>query len=294
MKLKAILTVGVSASGKSTFAKELVDTQPNWTEINRDWIRFNVVAPNTDWNSYKFSSKNEKDVTQIQFEMLNQAWIDEQNVIISDTNLNPKVRARMIELLDDFDYEVEIKEFPVSFEEAIRRDRYRLNGVGQEVIYKQWKQWNTYIGRKTYTPDISLPKAVVCDLDGTLFHMVSRGPFEWDKVGEDEIDWHVKQMLCSLKAQGHAIILLSGRDSVCRKLTEDSLKENWIEWDNLYMRDEGSYEKDTIVKERLFFNHIAPNYNVELVIDDRPCIVRLWHELKIPKVWAVGNPYLEF
>ncbi len=66
--LKAIITVGISASGKTTFAKSLVEQ--GWVDCNRDWIRFNVVAPGTDWSTYKFTNKHERDVTQIQEEMV--------------------------------------------------------------------------------------------------------------------------------------------------------------------------------------------------------------------------------
>ena len=37
---KAIITVGISASGKTTFAKTMVEQ--GWVDINRDWIRVNV------------------------------------------------------------------------------------------------------------------------------------------------------------------------------------------------------------------------------------------------------------
>jgi hypothetical protein len=62
----------------------------------------------------------------------------------------------------------------------------------------------------------------------------------------------------------------------------------------LFMRPEGSFEKDVVVKERLFWEDVADNYNVKVVVDDRPIVVRLWHELGIQNVICVGNPWKEF
>jgi len=61
----------------------------------------------------------------------------------------------------------------------------------------------------------------------------------------------------------------------------------------LFMRAADDMRKDTVVKEELFWQNIAPNYNVLFAIDDRPCVVRLWQKLGI-KTFAVGNPWIEF
>ena len=62
---------------------------------------------------------------------------------------------------------------------------------------------------------------------------------------------------------------------------------------SLYMRPEGSYEKDTKIKEEMFWEHIAPYYNVECVFDDRPVVCRMWADIGL-NVVNVGNPYIEF
>lgn len=51
------ITVGISASGKSTWADKKVqeDASKGITvvNINRDTIRFNDVLPGSDWSTYK-------------------------------------------------------------------------------------------------------------------------------------------------------------------------------------------------------------------------------------------------
>lgn len=288
--MKAIITVGISASGKTTWAKE----QVHYMNINRDDIRFNTICPNGNWNSYKFSKKNEQRVTEIQEQLAYDSAAMERDIIISDTNLNSKTRNKWISFCQSLGYEVEIKEFPISYEEAVKRDRLRANGVGEQVIYKQYQQWLEYKGRKTYTPNTRKPSAVIFDIDGTLAKMVDRGPFEWDKVDNDIVHEEIAEMLFMMNFRSYYIILLSGRDSVCRKKTEQWLRDEGIKYDELYMRKEGDMRKDAIIKEELFWEHVADRYNVVTVVDDRPQMIRLWHELKIKNVICVGNPYIEF
>lgn len=295
MKNKAIVCVGIPCSGKSHFAKDLCKSDPSYTEVNRDFIRFNVVCPNSDWSSYKFTNKREKEVTDIQHQMIIQAFYDDQNVIVSDTNLNPKTRQAMIDLLEEYDFEVEIKEFPITLEEAYKRDAQRGNGVGQSVIYSMYQKWLQYKDRKTYIPDESKPKAVIVDLDGTVADMNGkRGPFEWNKVGGDITRPVIVDMIKGYDTQGYVILAVSGRDGVCFDDTKNWLTENDIPHFYLFMRKQGDTRKDSVVKEEIFWQHIAGRYNVVACVDDRPQMVRLWHELKIPNVICVADPYVEF
>ena len=293
--MRAILTVGVSASGKTTWANELV--RQGWRDINRDWIRFNIVKPGANWSNYKFNKTNEKEVTEIQGKMIMESYAAGENIIISDTNLNASTRQDLINKLRDLGYEVEIKSFPITREIAVKRDNLRANGVGAEVIYRQWQNWNEFNGRVTYVPDESLPKAIIVDVDGTIAEMHNRGPFEWSKVGQDKPRKFVIQMVRLYTQLGYKIIIVSGRSDECKHETtmwlNEHLGHDYI-WNELHMRKEGDFRRDSAVKEEIFWTHLAHKYNIVAAIDDRPMMIRTWHELKIPNVIAVANPYLEF
>ena len=293
--MKAIITVGISASGKSTWATEkMIESGSRWFITCRDDLRWTVSGV-IGWKDYKFNKKTEKEVTELQEAQIKFLATDKHDIIIADTNLNPKTRNRLIDLCTSLGYEVEIKEFPITLEEAWKRDQFRgVFSVGRDVIYKQWQQWLEYKG-EFYVPDFSKPKAVIFDIDGTLAHMDgNRGAFEWDKVGMDSVDTHVKRMLKAYVCDDYKIIIVSGRDSICMKQTEDWLYENRIYYHALIMRPEGDMRKDTIVKREIFDNYIRNEYNVEVVFDDRPSVVRTWYDIGIPKVVAVGNPWNEF
>lgn len=293
--MKAIVTVGISASGKTTWVNDLLKAEKGWRDINRDWIRFNMVCPFSNWSNYKFNKKNENEVTRLQGLMIMESWAAGENIVISDTNLNAKTRQSIIKDLQDLGYTVEIKSFPITRETALKRDNLRANGVGADVIYRQWQNWNTFNGRRTYKPDESLPKAIIVDVDGTIAQMNGRGPFEWKRVGEDVSRDFVIQMVTNYYyTSSYEVVILSGRSDECRSETNDWLISNNVPFTELHMRKSGDFRKDSVIKEEIFWTQLAERYNIVAAIDDRPMMIRTWHELKIPNVIAVADPYLEF
>lgn len=292
----AILTVGVSGSGKTSWAREFLretSDSYNWVHIERDMIRYNMLR--YDPFTYKFRRKSEDLVTEKFYITLEAAILEGNNILISDNNLNPKYRSKLISCLGDNGYKVKIKTLSISFKQAVKRDLKRSRSVGKDVIYSQMKRFNEYVGRKTYIPDPSLPSAVVCDIDGTIAKMQGRSPFDWYKVGEDKPRYEVITMVESLVCSEEThLIFLTGRDGVCKEITRDWLYRHITHPFTLYTRAEGDTRPDTEVKEELFWEHIASGYKVKAIFDDRPCMIRLWYELGIENVISVADPYIEF
>jgi hypothetical protein len=142
----------------------------------------------------------------------------------------------------------------------------------------------------------------VVDLDGTLAHMNDRGPFEWHRVDEDTVDEVLSFMLSMWLSQNcNRVVFLSGRDEVCRDITKKWIVKNvnnvrFTEGApnaELFMRPRGSFEKDTLLKSKLFEFNVAPYYNVLAVFDDRPSVVRMWHDIGV-EVWSTGDQLVEF
>ena len=298
MSKVAIVTVGVSASGKSTWAREFLEKNHNFIEINRDTIRAQVFQQKTGrpfvWREWKW--KWEDEVTAIQSEMINHSATADtvDGIIISDTNLSETRNASLKKRLEGLGFTVEFREFPVTFEEACRRDAGRTNGVGYDVIAKQFEQWNK-LKVQQYSASTSLAKAIIVDVDGTLAHMNgNRGPFDWDKVYLDTVDEEVVQAVTGFYNAGYKVLIVSGRDGVCREMTwEWVCKALGFMPDGFFMRNEGDMRGDDIVKSEIFWDKIATKYNVRAVFDDRPRVCRFWRSIGI-KVFQMGNPYLEF
>lgn len=127
--------------------------------------------------------------------------------------------------------------------------------------------------------------AIIVDIDGTLALKGERSPYDWSRVGEDKVNEPIHNLLWRFahgyKDWGDEInfILVSGRDEICRPQTKRWIKENKIVCDALFMRPQGNTEKDTIIKERIYREHIEGKYNVLFVLDDRDQVVKMWRSL---------------
>lgn len=292
--MKAIITVGIPASGKSSYFEELGVESGYWFQVERDILRMCLFGGEFK-QDYKFSRHKEKQVTELQEKMIRDKAQDNYNLYISDTNLNTKTRNRLVALCKELGYEVEIKEFPISFEEALKRDSKRgRDSVGKQVILGMWKKWLEYKNTKKYVQSGRKSLAYIFDIDGTLAdHKGVRSPFDYSKVSHDKPMESVKAVYEALKNDGYWIVVVSGRDSVCRQDTEEWLSNNEIEYDELFMRPEGNTEKDYKIKQRIFWKDIVPRYDVMGVFDDRLQVCRMWHSIGVP-VFKVGCPDEEF
>ena len=290
-----VITIGMSGSGKSTWAESYTRNRGNWVELNRDNVRFNFGKK--DWTKYKFTNKNEKQVTKTIGEQALKAVECSMSIIISDTNLKAKIRQKWITFAKEHDYQVITKEFPITWEEAMQRNQQREGGIALNILRSQWERWNDYIGRKVYVADESSPKAVLIDLDGTVADMKGvRKPFEWYKAHLDKPRETVISMVHGLVDSGITPVFMSGRDGVCIEATYNWIQEHILPDGGFYlfMRTAGDSRKDYVVKEELFWKYVDKNFNVVSVIDDRKSVLELWEDLKLPNIINVGGLYERF
>lgn len=288
--MKVLILKGLPASGKSTFAKSLLaNRKENWIRLNKDDARLQYF--NSDWNK-----KREEFVLEMRDVALSFAMMRGYNIVIDDTNFSDKHENKIRKEVEFFNnsvmttsmeplpkYEVEVKYFDVDVEECIKRDLKRPVSVGEKVIRQMYDQ---YLKPKkaVYIPPPDKPEAILCDIDGTLAHIVDRSPYDWGRVGEDSLDSVIADILRVYSLRNPQddnytrIILMSGRDAICRPQTESWLRKNNVKYDELYMRSVNDKRKDTVIKKELFNNHIKDNYNIKYVLDDRESVVRMWRE----------------
>ncbi len=124
-------------------------------------------------------------------------------------------------------------------------------------------------------------RVVLVDIDGTLaLRTGDRSPYDWDRVGEDEPNPPVIELVQIIHAAGrHRIILMSGRDERCRWQTEMWLHAQQVPFDELHMRAVKDNRKDSIVKEELYRQHVEGKFDVAWVVDDRRQVVEMWRSL---------------
>ncbi|KKN90148.1 hypothetical protein LCGC14_0232640 [marine sediment metagenome] len=159
--------------------------------------------------------------------------------------------------------------------------------------------------------------AVLCDIDGTLANIDHRRHFidrycpncprerrtvwvldevrgricttceskltkaDWKSffagMKDDVVCYPVANILHACKALGFKIVLVTARYEEHKAVTEDWLKRNYVEYDDLYMRCDGDSRKDVLVKKDMLAL-IRAAYLIHFVIDDRQQMVDMWRE----------------
>lgn len=134
------------------------------------------------------------------------------------------------------------------------------------------------------------PKAIVVDLDNTLALLNGqRSPYDGHLCHTDE--------LCDITAKvvggfrlSHYIIVLTGRNETARDATERWLALHQIVYDDLLMRDPRDWRPAAEYKTVMLQRFILPDYEVDLVLDDDPKIVRAVRDLGLRCWWV--NDYI--
>lgn len=263
---KILFLKGLPASGKTTYAKELVESNPDeWVRVNKDDLRLML-------HDGKWSKGREKTVEAMQLAMAKDALSNGKNVVVDNTHLSPRHENIWRELAASFEARFEVVIFNASVDECIERDSKRAHPVGKDVILKMFYQTCP----KPFENKPSLPSAIIFDIDGTLAITGDRGIYDWDKVGCDNVNPAVAMIAREFVHGPRKILIVSGRDGSCEHETKIWLAKCGIEYDGFWMRPAGNTEKDTITKRRIYEEHIKDKYNVIAVFDDRPCVVRFW------------------
>lgn len=277
---KIVMLKGLPASGKSTYAKELVN-RGNWVRVNKDDLRSML-------HNGKWSKGNEKMVLRIRDSIIREALTGLNNsVVVDDTNFAPQHETALRAFADEFKIPFEVKFFDTDLEECIKRDLKRPDSVGKDVIMKMYNQ---YLKPEpvVYAPDRSLPRCILVDIDGTIAHMNGRGPYDTTGYLNDTYDEDIGKIIESMQLYNE-IIFMSGRSSDYRDQTIEWLANNGWPGNQLYMRASGDNRNDAIVKKELFEEHIRDKYNVRFVLDDRDRVVNMWRNELGLKVLQVAE-----
>jgi hypothetical protein len=129
---------------------------------------------------------------------------------------------------------------------------------------------------------------IIFDIDGTLAdithrrHHVMAKPKNWSAFQRAaHLDTPVETIAVIARQLGgpfcaNRVILCSGRGEQERPVTEAFLKKYQIPYVALYMRAEGDYRPDDIIKAELLARIRADGYDPKLAFDDRDRVVAMW------------------
>lgn len=129
----------------------------------------------------------------------------------------------------------------------------------------------------------------IFDIDGTLTIVGDRIKYlqqekkDWDSFYEacdEDIENRPITDLCRLIMREYKVIYITGRRESVRGKTKTWLKDNFL-WNNrseLYMRPDGDFRHDTIVKPELFYANVLYD-DVTAIFEDRDSMVKTWRSL---------------
>lgn len=289
-----LITRGLPASGKTTFAKQWVAEEPeSRARCNRDDLRSMIYG-----DPPVFDYAREQVVTAAQHAAVRALLKRGVSVVADDTNLRLKYARAWADLAHEMGAEFEVAEFRTDAAECVRRDAERIargeRGVGEDVIRDMAARFGAHRPPVTrtekaqpsapaYVPDLNLPKAVIVDIDGTVAHNDGhRSFYDYTKVGADTPVEAVIHCVEALNEAGFCIVFLSGREDSCQEETLAWLSRHVSGGDVLVMRKTGDHRNDAIVKIEMFYEHVAPLYNVRFVLDDRDRVVEAWRSIGLP------------
>jgi FMN phosphatase YigB (HAD superfamily) len=129
---------------------------------------------------------------------------------------------------------------------------------------------------------------IICDLDGTLAdirhreHHAQGQRKNWKKFFEGIPEDAVAEVVADILrhyVKTHHIVFVSGRPEHTRKNTEAWLGRHapFVEKYELFMRPDGDFRPDNIVKAELYDRDIEPRHGAPFfVLDDRDKVVAMW------------------
>lgn len=128
-------------------------------------------------------------------------------------------------------------------------------------------------------------RAIICDIDGTVALRGERSPYDYSRVGEDEPNLPIVELVKTLSENwSREIIFVSGRDDSCEFETNEWLRmvlDIFDSYDDvvLHMRKTGDNRSDSIVKQEIYETYIKDRYQVDYVLDDRNQAIAMWRSL---------------
>lgn len=292
---KLLILVGAPGSGKSTFARYFLRIEDNWIRVNRDDFRLMQFG-----DSLMIPFYEERISKMVEASVLTLLKSD-TNVIIDATNTSLRTIQDMIHTYTEY-ADISFKVFDLPVDELVKRcdKRYEETGkfISKSVVERNVANLKHTLEKFDFAPiprkvqvattsyatqDKNLPKAVICDLDGTLSLLNGRDPYNAATCDNDLLNEPVAAALKMAKQQGYQVILLSGREDKFREPTVRFLDKHQIGYDLLLMRTSNDFRKDNIIKRELFEGEIQGKYFVEFLLDDRNQVVDMWRkDLHLP------------
>lgn len=293
---KLIVTRGLPASGKTTWAKEFCAWEPGYrVRVNRDDLRLALNG-----GTHGYSSGTEGVVTIAQETSARALLAGGITVVIDDQNLAMRYAKKWSKIAYEANAQFQVNDefLSVPLEACIAHDALRdpITRVGADFIKAQYQRYGLKKGLPAvpayepaaafdgaqYYPDPSLPDTVLVDIDGTVAQMDGRDPHDYHLVNTDKPRPAVVEAVRIVYDAGLLPVFVSGRPESSREDTQRWLIRwlgAWAGRMTLFMRPNDDHRPDYQVKLEIFNREIRDNYRVLWAYDDRQQVVDMYRSI---------------
>ncbi|MDR1896148.1 MAG: AAA family ATPase, partial [Prevotellaceae bacterium] len=257
-----LLLIGAPGSGKSTLAKYLMRTEENWMRLSRDDFRM------MNFSDSLLSNHKEMLISDMLDTAVETLLRKKCNVLLDATHCRAEYLNHYIEKFNTM-ADISFKLFECDIDELTARCEKRYAETGRYVPLNVIKRFVNDLEnlKKTFDfsprplvqsvcvakqQDASLPKAIICDLDGTLALIGNRDPYNASQSDKDHLNESVACVLKTFAANGYNILLLSGREEIFREPTLRFLTKFAVPYHQLWMRKAKDFRKDAVIKREIF------------------------------------------
>lgn len=325
---KMTIMIGLPGSGKSTTAFDIMNAEKNTVRINRDLLRkmlhfsradeasekktkeaakilarmflsgdVNVIIDDT--NLTKGSVDGWKDLareTGADIDIIDLSVIPVETCVFRDSEREEPVGGVVIK---NMALKSGLKKFApdsvvvCDIDGTIADISHRLHYVDEEAHKENLKKQIAEEKEKREKEKKSKKKKKA---EAPVQEEVAM-PVEWKKdydkfyslMPYDAVRRDIQGKLIKYYNEGKTVIFLTGRPDKYRDVTLSWLSNNFLTFAyTVIMRRTGDTRKDTETKRELLEQHFSDLSVVHAILEDRPSVVRVWQEMKLPVI-DVGN-----
>ena len=142
--MKLLLMVGISNCGKSTWAENYCNENPNTVNVSRDFYRYGHF--NEQFKDKSQHVRIESEIEEFLSDDCYFAALAGKDVIVSDTNLSEYVRNKWLQYAALHDFEVTYVVFATHFNDTFfGKNKNLVHRLPEHVLHHQYPMFSSFM-----------------------------------------------------------------------------------------------------------------------------------------------------